>query len=90
MNLRETLEKKVESQIDVWNRKIEEIEAEAKRKKAEAQNAQAEAEMREDFSKTVQDLRRKVDDAKHKLKDIKESGENELRKMKTDIESWLH
>ena len=90
MNLRESLEKKVESQIDVWNRKIEELEAKAQRKKAEAKNEQLDAEVREDAAKTIKELRSKVNNAKEKLDDIKESGESELKKMKSDIESWLH
>ena len=90
MNLRENLEKKVESQIDVWNRKIEELEAEAQRRKAEAKNDQMDAEMRENIAKTVKKLRSNVEDAREKLGEIKKTGESELKKMKSDLDSWLH
>ena len=90
MNLRETLEQKVESQIDVWNQKIEELEAQAKREIAEAKDNQNEAELREQTAKTVKQLRGNVENAKEKLGEIKNSGEAELKKMKSDIENWLH
>lgn len=90
MSLRESISNKLENQINEWNKKLAYEKAKAEEQHAELQNRKADAELKEDSLQVIEDLQDNIRNAQTKLMEVKDASENHLKKMKSDIESWMH
>ncbi|WP_372970907.1 hypothetical protein [Marinobacter sp.] len=89
MSLRESLQKKLETQTEYWSKQIKSLQADAEEKMAKAEDDQAEAEIQKDFSKRIQSLEKHIEEARKKISEIRDSGEDHLKDLKTRIDDWL-
>jgi len=89
MSLKESLQKKLETQTEYWSKQIQSLQADAEERMAKAQDEQAEAEIQKDFSERIQTLEDRVEEARTKISEIRDSGEDQLRDLKARIDEWL-
>ncbi|GGE56538.1 hypothetical protein GCM10011533_06280 [Streptosporangium jomthongense] len=89
MSLKDSLQKKLETQTEAWREQVDKLKQDAETRKAEAKDEQAEAEIQKQFSEKIQALESNIDAATSKLADIREAGEDRLSDMKDQIDSWL-
>ncbi|TGN40105.1 sll1863 family stress response protein [Marinobacter confluentis] len=89
MSLKDTLQKKLETQTDSWSRQIDSLKADARERIAKAKDEHAERQIRKDFDKEIEKLEGRMDEAKKKIAEIRESGEDHLNKLKGRIDDWL-
>ncbi|MCR8913536.1 hypothetical protein FDP08_06710 [Marinobacter panjinensis] len=89
MSLKESLQKKLETQTEYWSKQIQSLQADAEEKMAKAKDDQAEAEIQKDFSERIQTLENRIEEARKKISEIRDSGEDQLRDLKARIEEWL-
>ena len=89
MSLKESLQKKLETQTEYWSKQIESLRAEANEKIAKAKDEEAEAKIQRDFSERIQAMEDQIETARTKLGELKESGENQLDELKKRIDEWL-
>lgn len=89
MSLKESLQRKLETQTEEWSKRIESLRADAERRMAEAEDEKAEAQIQREFSERIQDLEDKIEAARNKLGEIKDSSEDQLENLKKHIEDWL-
>jgi len=89
MSLKDTLQKKLETQTDHWSRRIDSLKSDAQEKIAKAKDEHAERQIRKDFDKEIEKLEGHMDEAKKKIAEIRESGEDHLNKLKGRIDDWL-
>ncbi len=89
MSLKESLQKKLETQTEYWSKQIQSLQADAEEKMAKAEDEQAEAEIQKDFSERIQTLEERVEEARKKISEIRDSGEDQLRDLKARIDEWL-
>lgn len=89
MSLKESLQKKLETQTEYWSKQIQSLQADAEEKMAKAKDDQAEAEIQKEFSERIQTLENRIEEARKKITEIRDSGEDQLRDLKARIEEWL-
>ena len=89
MPLRKLLIDKLESQIEVWDKTIEALKANAERKKALAKTKKADARLKEEVLNTVFELQENIASAKKRIKEIRTAGEIRLNELRDQINSWL-
>ena len=89
MSLKESLQKKLETQTEYWSKQIQSLQADAEERMAKAQDDQAEAEIQKDFSERIQALEEHVEEARKKISEIRDSGEDQLRDLRARIDEWL-
>jgi len=89
MSLKESLQKKLETQTEYWSKQIQTLQADAEEKMAKAEDDQAEAEIQKDFSERIEALQNRVEEARNKISEIRDSGEDQLRDLKARIDEWL-
>lgn len=89
MSMKDDLIKKLESQIDAWDKQIEATKAKAKEKEAQAETEKAGARLKEGMMDNVRSLQEKVDAAQKKIKEIQNAGEDRLDEFKAQIRDWL-
>jgi exonuclease VII large subunit len=89
MSLQEKLVKRLETQIDAWDKEIESAKAEAKNKEAQADAEKAEAQLREEMMDKVHKLQSKIEYAKSKIDEIGKAGEEQLDDLKTKLNDFL-
>ena len=78
MSLKESLQKKLETQTEYWSKQIDSLRAEADEKMAKAKDDQAEAEIQREFSERIQAVEDHIETARSKLGELKDSGEDQL------------
>lgn len=89
MSLKDTLQKKLETQTDHWSRRVDSLRADAREKIAKAKDEYAERQVRKDFDKEIEKLESRMDEAKKKIAEIRDAGEGHLDELKGRIDSWL-
>ena len=89
MSLRKLLINKLESQIEVWDKTIEALKANAERKKAQAKTKKADARIKEEVLNTVFELQENIVSAKKRIKEIRTAGKIRLNELRDQINSWL-
>ncbi|MBY5937853.1 hypothetical protein [Marinobacter nauticus] len=89
MSLKESLQKKLETQTEYWSKQIDSLRAEADEKMAKAKDEQAEAEIQREFSERIQAVEDHIETARSKLGELKDSGEDQLEDLKKRIDEWL-
>ncbi|MDA3896614.1 MAG: hypothetical protein PF482_10755 [Desulfobacteraceae bacterium] len=89
MSIKDNLINKLESRIDVWDKEIEAIKADAEKKEAQADNEKAGARLKEGMMDNVHALGDRIDSAKKKIIEIQEAGEDHLDELKSKIHDWL-
>jgi len=89
MSLKDALIEKLESQIDVWDKTISALKADAERKKAQAKTKKAGARLKEEILDTVFELQANIAAANEKISEIKNAGEERLNELKLQIRLWL-
>ncbi|MDX1551909.1 MAG: hypothetical protein R3198_04750 [Marinobacter sp.] len=89
MSLKESLQKKLETQTEYWSKQIQSLQADAEERMAKAKDDQAEAEIQKDFSERIQTLENRIEEARKKISEIRDSGEDQLRDLKARIDEWL-
>ena len=89
MSLKDDLIKKLESQIDAWDKEIAAKKAEAEKKEAEAETEKATAELNDGIMDTVRSLQANVNAAKKKITEIRAAGEDHIDGFKAQIKDWL-
>ena len=89
MSLKDTLQKKLETQTDHWSRRVDSLKADAREKIAKAKDEHAEKQIRMDFDKEIEKLEGRMDEAKKKIAEIRDAGEGHLDKLKGRIDDWL-
>ncbi|MET4025854.1 TolA-binding protein [Marinobacter sp. MBR-99] len=89
MSLKDSLQRKLETQTEHWSKQIESLRAEANEKIAKAKDEEAEAQIQRDFSERIQAMEDQIEAARNKLGELKESGENQLDELKKRIDEWL-
>lgn len=73
MSLKESLQKKLETQTEYWSKQIDSLRAEADEKMAKAKDDQAEAEIQREFSERIQAVEDHIETARSKLGELKDS-----------------
>ena len=66
MSLKESLQKKLETQTEYWSKQIDSLRAEADEKMAKAKDDQAEAEIQREFSERIQAVEDHIETARSK------------------------
>lgn len=89
MSLKDSLQKKLETQTEYWSKQIKSLQADAEERMAKAEDERAEAKIQKDFSERIQDLQKQVDEARSKISEVRDSGEAHLNKLKDRIDDWL-
>jgi len=89
MSLKDTLQRKLETQSDYWSKQIDSLKADAQERIAKAKDEHAERQIRKDFDKEIEKLEGHIDEAKKKIAEIRDSGEEHLNKLKSRIDNWL-
>lgn len=90
MSLKDSLQRKLETQTEHWSKQIDSLRADAENKMAKAKDEQAEAEIQKEFSAKIQSLEEQIDTARSKLGELKDSGEDQLANLKKRIDDWLN
>lgn len=89
MSLKDSLQRKLETQTEHWSKQIDSLRAEAETKMAKAKDDQAEAEVQKEFSEKIQSLEDQIETARTRLSELRDSGEDQLANLKKRIEDWL-
>ena len=89
MSLRESISNKLEAQINSWNKQLQEKKAKLEQEQADAKNQLAGADLKHDSLQIIEDLEDNIRKAKVKLDEIKDSSEDRLQKIKSDVEDWI-
>lgn len=89
MSLKDSLQKKLETQTDYWRKQIKSLQADAEERMAKAEDERAEAKIQKEFSERIQQLENQMDEARKKMSEIRDSGEDHLNKLKGRIDDWL-
>jgi hypothetical protein len=89
MSLKKLLIDRLESQIEVWDKTLEAVKANAERKKAQAKTKKADARIKEEVLNTIFELQENIESAKKRIKEIRAAGEIRLNELKDQINSWL-
>jgi GTP1/Obg family GTP-binding protein len=89
MSLKDSLQKKLETQAEYWNKQIKSLQADAEERMAKAKDDQAEARIQKEFSERIQDLEKRVEEARNKISEVRDAGEAHLNKFKDRIDDWL-
>ena len=89
MSLKDDLVKKLESQIDAWDKEVAAKKAEAEKKQAAAETEKAAAELKDGMMDNVRSLQANIDAAKKKITEIREAGEDSIDGFKKQISDWL-
>ncbi len=89
MSLKDNLIKKLESQIDAWDKEVEAKKAAAEQKEAEAETEKAAAEVKDGILDNVRSLQADINAAKKKITEIREAGEDRIDGFKKQISDWL-
>jgi hypothetical protein len=89
MSLKDDLIKKLESQIDAWDKEIEAKKAKAKKKEAEAETEKAAADLKDGMMDNVRSLQANINEAKKKITEIRQAGEDSIDDFKAQVRDWL-
>jgi DNA-binding transcriptional regulator GbsR (MarR family) len=89
MSLKDSLQRKLETQTEHWSKQIDKLRSDAEEKAARAKDDQAEAEVQKEFSEKIQSLESQIETARARLGEIRESGEDQLENLKKRIDEWL-
>lgn len=89
MSLKDSLQRKLETQTEHWSKQIDSLRADAETKAAKAKDDQAEAEIQKEFSEKIQSLENQIETARTKFAEIRSSGEDRLEDLKKRIDEWL-
>jgi exonuclease VII large subunit len=85
-NMKEAFVAKMETQLEQWKKKIDEMEAEARTKEAEADAEKADAELKKQLYEKVEGLKQTYEDTKNRLQELRRSGDASWEKLKMDVE----
>ena len=85
MSLKESLQKKLETQTEYWSKQIQTLQADAEEKMAKAEDDQAEAEIQKDFSERIEALQNRVEEARNKISVIRASAKDLINNVKARI-----
>lgn len=89
MSLKDSLQKKLETQTEYWSKQLESLRAQADERIAKAKDEEAEAKIQKEFSERIQGMEDKIETARSKLGELKDAGENQLDDLKKRIDEWL-
>lgn len=89
MSLKESLQKKLETQTEYWSKQIQSLQADAEERMAKARDDQAEAEIQKDFSERIRTLENRIEEARRKISELRDSGGDQLEDLKARIDEWL-
>ena len=85
MEIKRTLEKQLQSNLDKWRAEIDRAEAKAAEDKADAEASQAKADLQKQLWSEIDDLKSKVKDAEEWLVELKDATEGQVTKIREDI-----
>ncbi len=89
MGIRDSLEKKIEGQLEKWENEIEEMKARSKKKEAEAKAEKADADIQQEYYDRIETLQKASAQARQKLDELRQAGENSLEGLRSEIENLL-
>ncbi len=89
MSLKDSLQRKLETQTEHWSKQIDKLRSDAEEKAARAKDDQAEAEVQKEFSEKIQSLESQIETARARLSEVRDSGEDQLENLKKRIDEWL-
>jgi chromosome segregation ATPase len=89
MSLKDSLQRKLQTQTDAWRKQIDKLRQDAETRKAKAEDDKAEAQIQQDVSKKIQELEASIDSALGKLEELRSAGEDKLKDLKKQIDSWF-
>jgi hypothetical protein len=89
MSIKDHLVTKLESQIELWNKQLDSLTADAETEKADADNQKASAELKLDLASNLEQLKNNINQANKSLLELKEAGEQKLSELKSNIDKWL-
>jgi DNA-binding transcriptional regulator GbsR (MarR family) len=89
MSLKDSLQRKLETQAEYWSKQIDSLHADAEKRIAKARDDQAEAEIQKEFSERIQALEKQIETARTWLGEVRNSGEDYLENLKKRIDEWL-
>jgi len=89
MSMKDNLIKKLETQIDAWDKEIDAAKAKAEKKEAQAEAEKSDTHLKEEMMDNVRSLQANVDAAKKKIQEIQNAGEDRVEDFKAQIRDWL-
>ncbi|SDU01737.1 hypothetical protein SAMN05216296_1281 [Pseudomonas pohangensis] len=89
MSIKDNLTKKLESQIELWNKQLESLTADAEKEKAEAENQKASAELKLNIANALESLKSNINEANQAIAELKDAGEGKVNDMKAKLRKWL-
>lgn len=90
MGIRDSLEKKIEGQLEKWENEIEEMKARSKKKEAEAKAEKADADIQQEYYDRIETLQKASKQARQKLEELRQAGEDSLEGLRSEIEKLLN
>jgi hypothetical protein len=81
MSVTKALKETVQTQLDRWDKEIDEMEAQARAKEAEAEANDASAKLQREFYNKIEGVRKTVHDARQKLDSLQQAGDDALNDM---------
>ncbi|MEJ2532279.1 MAG: hypothetical protein P8Y92_10810 [Halioglobus sp.] len=88
-SIKESLQKKIESQINAWEKEIESLEVESEKELARSNEKEAEAELKREFADRINALKSNIDQAQGKLSEAQDATESKLEQIMNDIKGWF-
>lgn len=89
MSIKDNLTKKLESQIELWNKQLDSLTADAEKEKAEADNQKASAELKLNVANALEGLRGNINKANQALEELKDASEQKADSLKATLRKWL-
>ena len=89
MSMKDNLIKKLETQIDAWDKEIDAAKAKAEKKEAQAEAEKSDTRLKEEMMDNVRSLQSNIDTAKKKIQEIRNAGEDRVDDFKAQLRDWL-
>lgn len=89
MSIKDSLTKKLESQIELWSKQLDSLTADAEKEKADAENQKADAEIKLNIANTLEGLKENINEANKAIAELKDAGEGKVNDMKAKLRKWL-
>jgi hypothetical protein len=86
MSIKDNLQQQLESSLEKWKSEIDEAEAKARAARADAEAEAARADLEKALWTRVEDLRAKTRDAEQRLSELKSATEDEVARLKDQVE----
>jgi molecular chaperone DnaK (HSP70) len=88
-SIKESLQKKIESQINAWEKEIESLKVESEKELARSNEKEADAELKREFADRINALKSNIDQAQGKLSEVEGATESKLEQIMSDIKGWF-